>query len=238
MEELLVEHLSLRFPEMEKAVLHDVSFSLRSRSVTLVCGPNGSGKSVLLRACLGLERTATGSVRLDSVDVFNDPKSLYRRSAVVFQNPETQIFGTTVAEEIAFSLGPHRVSTSRDEDILRRLGIADLLDRAPASLSGGQRQRLALAGAFLAHPDILFLDEPISALDYPFIRELADIIREARNEGTAIFATVHDVRDLWPTADQVLLLNEGRTVYSGDANDSIPYLTPQYGMRPVEECVQ
>lgn len=237
MEELLLEHLSLHFPDAEAPVLWDINARLRPGTITLVCGPNGSGKSLLLRACLGLEPSATGSVHLDSVDVFSDPGTLHRRSAMVFQNPETQIFGATVAEEIAFSLGPGTTADEEDRGILARLGVDGLDDRPPATLSGGQRQRLALAGAFLAHPEILFLDEPISALDYPYIMELLAILRDLRTRGTAILITAHDVRDLRTAADQLLLLYEGRTIYLGDPEGATPYLTPSFGMRPLEGCL-
>lgn len=235
MEEFRLEHLSLQFPESTAPVLRDVSLTLKPGTISLICGPNGSGKTVLLRACLALERPSTGTVHIDGIDVISNPKPLYRRSATVFQNPETQIFGTTVAEEIAFSLGPRESLQEEDTAILQKLGVSDLMDRAPATLSGGQRQRLALAGALLSRPEILFLDEPVSALDYPYIRELIGILREYRDQGTAILATVHDVRDLWDVADQLLLLNEGRPIFSGAPAEAIPFLTPAYGMRPVEE---
>jgi len=235
MEEFRLERLTLQFAESTAPVLRNVSLTLKPGTISLVCGPNGSGKTVLLRACLALERPSTGTVRIDGIDVVSDPKPLYRRSATVFQNPETQIFGTTVAEEIAFSLGPREALQEEDAAILRKLGISDLMDRAPATLSGGQRQRLALAGALLSRPEILFLDEPVSALDYPYIRKLIGILREYRDRGTAILATMHDIRDLWNAADQILLLNEGRSIFYGAPAEAISFITPAYGMRPVEE---
>lgn len=235
MEEFVVDNLTVTFDGLEKPVLHGASLALRPGRLMLVCGANGSGKTVLLRACLGLENAQSGGIRLDGTDVLRDPRRLYRRSATVFQNPETQIFGTTVEEEIAFSLDEQREPTARHRTILTDLGLEPLRPRPPAVLSGGQRQRLALAGALLSDAEILFLDEPTSALDYRYIRALVTVLRTALADGIAILATAHDVRDLWELADSVLLLHEGRTVYNGARAGAEPFFTPEFGMRPFVE---
>lgn len=235
MEKFVVENLTLRFPNLKTPVLQNVSFSVHAGTLSLICGANGSGKSVLLRSCLALETPEIGTVRLDGIDVRRDPKELYRRSATVFQNPATQIFGTTVDEEISFSLGGDRAVRPQDRRILEILGIEALRQRSPGELSGGQLQRLALSGAFIADAEILFLDEPTSALDYRYIRAFASVARQAREAGTAILATAHDIRDIWEIADQIILLHEGQTVYVGPPDAAVDYLTPTYGMRPLGE---
>ncbi len=231
METFHVDSISLRFSDDAADVLDNVSLELRPGQLTLVCGANGSGKSILLRSCLALEKPYKGQVTLDGVDVTRHPRALYKRSSAVFQNPDVQIFGMTVDEDLGYS-GATRDTQERAVAIL---GLEDLRDRAPATLSGGQRQRLVLASAFIRESELYFLDEPASALDYPYLIALRSLIQTARSRGSAILMTVHDIRDFIDIADTVIVLKDGRRIFSGSPGDSYDYISLQNGLRPVNQ---
>jgi energy-coupling factor transporter ATP-binding protein EcfA2 len=230
---LAVDHLTVRLGSPSREVISDVSVACAEGTATLLLGSNGCGKSVLMRTMLGLITPSAGTVSIGGRPLGRHARSFHKRCGVSFQNPETQLFGDSVYDDVAISVGdgeddPDSVITRA----LDRFGIADCRDRAPWELSGGQKRRLALAGAFAANPEFLFLDEPFLELDYPAIESLLSAIgRFLRAGGTAIIAS-HESRDLWDLMDHVVILNCGKAVYSGAPAEAEQYVSPRYGLRP------
>ncbi|HXE56875.1 MAG TPA: ABC transporter ATP-binding protein [Gemmatimonadales bacterium] len=184
--------------------------------ILALIGPNGSGKSTLLRVLALLQRPAAGEVRYHGEPVRPDSRELLRlrrRTATVFQAP--LLLDTTVYENVALGLRfrgvPEREVRRRVGEWLGRLGIAHLADRRSRTLSGGEAQRASLARAFVLEPEVLFLDEPFSALDPPtretLLLELEAILRESRV--TAVFVT-HDRLEALTLADRVAVMLSGR----------------------------
>ncbi len=246
-----------------RRVVDSVSLHCPPGTLTLVLGANGSGKSVLLRTILALVSATSGSVMLNGADLRRKSRLLHAITGVCFQNPDLQIFGDTVAEDVALALdtgnrsagrgsGPPAakvMSNSGEESagrppqqpqqgqqgnrLIAEFGLTGREDEAPWNLSGGQRRKLALAGALAGPPEVLILDEPFLELDYPSVDQLVRSLRAFRNSGGTVILASHETRDIWPEVDQTLVMYRGRALYSGSPGGALPYITPEYGLRPL-----
>ncbi len=195
-----VRGLSFRYEGSEEWALREVDLEIDRGELVLVLGPTGSGKSTFLRCLIGLiphfySGEYLGSVRVMGMEVASTPvHRLATRVGMVFQNPETQIFSTSVESELAFPLEnlgvPPGEIRRRVEDALDRFGLRDLRRRNPAELSGGQKQRLAIATVTAMGPDVLLLDEPTSMLDQLAAKEVLDLVVElCREEGRTVLVS-------------------------------------------------
>lgn len=226
-----VRNLSTVLGEPAREVLLDIDLSFEKGTITLLLGSNGSGKSVLLRSILGLIPANTGEIFLQGCSLRRRFGDLYKNSGVVFQNPDQQLFGATVLEDL--EIGLTRGETP-DPEVISDLGIHDLLERAPVELSGGQRRRVAIAGAIVPHPDLLFLDEPFIELDFPSIQTLLNRLDQLRNTGCTIILASHESHDIWPIVDQLVILSEGRILYHGLPEMGCALINPDNGLRPLD----
>jgi len=200
--------------------LRHVTTSLAPGEFVCVLGANGSGKSTFARLSNGLLRPASGTVTVDGMRT-DDPVyewDVRSRVGLVFQNPDNQIVGTTVEEDVAF--GPENLGVERQEmrervdAALRTVGLAGLESREPHTLSGGQKQRLAIAGALALAPAYLVLDEPTAMLDLQGRSDVLEVLAALRDQGTGILHITHHLADA-STADRVLVLDAGSVAYDG-----------------------
>ncbi len=202
-------------------VVLDVSALTVARGERLaIVGPNGAGKSTLLQVMALLLAPERGEVRFagERVDAGRNPVPTRRRMAMVFQEP--LLFDTSVFENVASGLRlrgvPEREVRARVTAWLERLGIAGLARRPARSLSGGEARRTSLARALVLEPELLLLDEPFSALDYPtrqgLLGELPGLLAAART--TAVLVTHDPVEALW-VGQRAVGLAEGRIVAEG-----------------------
>lgn len=195
-----------------KRILGPVSLTLGATGITMVLGPNGSGKTTLLRVLHGLERVSSG--RVDWAVPAVDSRA---RQALVFQTPI--LMRRSVVDNIAFPLvldGQRRAAArARAAEAAARVGLADRLDRPAQVLSGGEKQKLALARALVRSPEVLFLDEPCANLDGRSTREIEAILTAARDQGTRIVMSTHDIGQARRLADDILFLYDGRLVERG-----------------------
>mgnify|MGYP006267180021 FL=1 len=229
---LEVNSRSVRLGEPPREVLSAISFKAEAGSTTLVLGANGSGKSVLLRSLLGLV-PGRGEVRVAGRRLRGRLQWLYRRSGVSFQNPDLQIFGDTVGEDIAIALEPD-TNEAEIGRLLHIFALEESAHRSPWELSGGQRRRLALATACAGSPELLVLDEPYIELDYPSIQALTGELRRLRESGSTVIVASHETRDIWPLTDQVIVLHAGQQLYAGDPLGALRFVQPEFGLRPLE----
>ncbi|MDI3280335.1 MAG: ATP-binding cassette domain-containing protein [Bacillota bacterium] len=199
------------------------SFTLERGEVLALVGPNGAGKTSLLLTLALLLRPTRGHLEVDGTPVTpRNTLALRRRMAVVFQEP--LLMDTTVLGNVLTGLRirgvPRPAARRRAEEWLERLGIAHLRDRSALHLSGGEAQRVNLARAFALEPEILFLDEPFSALDYPtrmeLLSELGRLLQETRI--TALFVT-HDYTEIPHLARRVAVLFRGRIARVGTVEE-------------------
>ena len=201
-------------------VLTDVSLAPAAGSLTLVCGASGSGKSTLVRLVNGLvphfhHGRRDGEVLVEGREVADTPiEQMGRVTATVFQDPATQFFTTTVADELAFAPQNYQVPA---QEIRRRrlraveeLGIEDLLGRDLKGLSGGQLQKVACAQALVQDTPVVLLDEPTSNLDPRAIEDVRAAVARLKELGRTVVVAEHRVYFLEGLADEVVLMQDGR----------------------------
>lgn len=211
--------LSARLGDRE--VLHDVALDLGARTIAVI-GDNGSGKSTFARLAAGLVRRASGDLEVLGLDPEKDAAALRRRVALVLSNPDAQIVMPTVAEDVALSLRPLRLSREerarRVAASLERFGLDALADRPAHDLSGGQKQLLALCGAFVRAPDLVVADEPTAFLDARNARAIADHL--LADTGHVLVVVTHDLA-LARRCEEAVLFADGRVAASGTADEVV-----------------
>ena len=196
--------------------LAEVTADFPRASLSAVMGLSGSGKSTLLQVAAGLDRPTSGTVQLGGIDLggLNRRRlSVLRRERVGFVFQAFNLIPSlSVAENIALPLRLDRKPVNRDEiaSLAELVGIADQLRRLPDTLSGGQQQRVAIARALVAHPEVIFADEPTAALD-PYTSEaVVGLLRRAVDElGQTVVVVTHEPA-VAAQADRALLLDRGR----------------------------
>jgi peptide/nickel transport system ATP-binding protein len=200
-----------------------VSFSVRAGECVGLVGESGSGKSTLARAVLGLEPLQAGAVRLGGAAVHPGmPPALRRRMQVVFQDPYGSFnprhrVGRLVAEP--FHLGGRPAdAAARVTEALEAVGLSAAdAEKFPHEFSGGQRQRIALARALITRPDLIVLDEAVSALDVSVRARILDLLADLQARfGLAYLFITHDLTVVRAIADRVLVMRAGRIVEEGE----------------------
>ena len=207
----------------EKTVLDGISLDIPSGQFVAILGPNGSGKSTLAKHLNVLLLPNEGTVWIDGKDTHAKERLWEIRSQVgmVFQNPDNQIIGTSVEEDVAF--GPENKNIEPEkirkivETVLRKVKLWDRRKASPSILSGGQKQRLATADALAGLPACLVLDEPTAMLDPDSRKEVINIVKEVnRKEGMTIILITHHTDEV-VDADRIVLMKDGKII-----GDDIP----------------
>ena len=208
--------------EGDLLTLHKTSLTITEQRVALV-GPNGSGKSTIARLVNGLVPAATGTVRLDGLDVAREGREVRRRVAFSFTDPKAQLVMPTAGEDVALSL--RRTVRDKTErrgaarEVLERFGLGGLEDRSVHALSGGQAQMLALAGVLAADPDVLVADEPTTLLDLANSRRVGDLLLSLPQQ---LLLVTHDL-ELAARCERALLVDGGRVVADGPATEVVAH---------------
>jgi cobalt ECF transporter T component CbiQ len=217
---LAAQVLEVTFAYGNIKALNGVSFDIHVGSKVALMGPNGAGKSTLISLLNGLELAQSGEVRLfgDAVKRENGDR-LRRRVGVVYQDPDDQIFSTSVEEDVAF--GPRNLGLS-EEEVMERVetalgsvGMREMRRRSPFELSYGQKRRVAIAGVLAMRPEFIILDEPMSFLDPKGRDELLALLESMHLMGMTIMVATHDVDFAAEWADRVLMLKDGKLLASG-----------------------
>ena len=218
---LHIENLNLVYDHPPVHAVKDVSMTMPTGEIVAILGESGSGKSSLLRAVAGLE-PSTGSVLIDGKDVANVPVH-QRNIGMVFQ--DAQLFPhRNVARNIAYGLEiqglPKDARSERVAEMLDLIGLAGYEDRPISTLSGGQAQRVALARTLAPRPELVLLDEPLSALDRILRTRLSQDLREILTavDATALYVT-HDREEAFTVADRIAVMDGGALVQIGDAGE-------------------
>lgn len=205
----------------KKTVLDDVTLDISPGQMVAVLGPNGSGKSTLAKHLNVLLLPDEGTVWIDGKDT-KDVSTLWNiRSNVgmVFQNPDNQIVGTSVEEDVAFGPEnknlPSEIIQERVADSLRAVGLLHKRKSSPFRLSGGQKQRVAIAGALAGAPKCIVLDEPTAMLDPAARKEVINVINRLNKEaGITIILITHHTDEV-VGADKIILMNQGHIIREG-----------------------
>lgn len=224
MELLQVKNLTFSYPDRPESAILDVNFGLKAGELTLLCGESGCGKSTLLRL-LKRELAPHGEMK-GEIFFAGEPLSglTPRQSAAaigfVSQNPDQQIVTDQVWHELAFGLESLGVETSvirrRVGEMASYFGIQGWYHQSTDALSGGQKQILNLASVMVMQPKLLLLDEPTSQLDpIAAANFMATLQKLNREFGLSILLAEHRLEEIYPVADQVLVLEQGRLLCSG-----------------------
>jgi energy-coupling factor transport system ATP-binding protein len=220
---LTLEGISAHYPGYDDVqVLSGVDLEVGAGGCLAIVGPSGCGKSTLGRVMNGLLRPSAGKVLLDGTDIHALPSlaEARRRVGLLMQQPDNQLFGSTVGEDIRF--GPQQAGLSDDEcmdrmaSAMARVGLDRdaFVARSPFSLSGGERRRVALAGLLAMQPQHLVLDEPIAGLDPAGRESIEAVIDEAARELSVILLTA-DLPLALRLADRVVLMDAGKALFDG-----------------------
>ena len=215
-----LEHVSFSY-EGKKQVLSDLCLSVTEKESVGLIGANGVGKSTLLKLLVGLETGFTGSIRVEEIPLQKSTLGKIREKiGYVFQDSESQLFMTTVAEDVAFAPRnyglPEEEVKRRTEHALEQVHISHLRDQSIYRLSGGEKKLASIATILSMTPDMILMDEPSVALDPKNRRNLIRVINEF--EHLKIIAS-HDLDFIWDTCRRTVLMNEGRIVWDGPTEE-------------------
>lgn len=219
---ILLEHVSFTYDGVHKA-LDDITFEIEDGSFLGVIGYTGSGKSTMTQLMNALLVPSEGRVLVDGIDtaVRKSRREIRAKVGLAFQYPETQLFGSTVAGDVAF--GPHNLGLSHDEvgqrvrEALERVSLVydEVAERSPFDLSGGQQRKVALAGIIAMRPSVLVLDEPGAGMDPQTMREIRANLRALNEQGTTIVLVSHSMEDVAELCSDAIVLEQGRLHMSG-----------------------
>lgn len=216
-----------RYRDRKETAIRNISFEAKPGEVLLIAGASGCGKTTLIRSINGLiPRSYKGEVN-GRVVVFGEDVKEWKLSQIsqkigtVLQDPERQILGTKVVNEVAFGLEnlnvPREEILERVDEALKFLKIFHLRERETFTLSGGEKQKVALAGVLAMRPSILLLDEPLASLDPASAQEALDTARFLADEGMTILMVEHRVEDvLRIKPERVMFMSEGEVRYLGE----------------------
>ncbi len=227
---LTVKNLIKTFDK--KQILKNVSFDLLEGEFLSVMGPSGCGKTTLLRILIGLESADSGQIIKNGSDISSLPSS-QRGMGIVFQN--YALFpNMTVLQNVEYALKINKKTshTARQTALktLEQIGLGDQLNKKPNQLSGGQQQRVAIARTLAMNPDIILLDEPISALDVANREIMKTELKAIQKKfnATMLFIT-HDQEEAFFLSDRIIVMSEGNieqidtpaNIYSHPANEYV-----------------
>lgn len=219
-----VQGLKYKYPDSNKLVLNDVSFTVEKGEFIGLIGRNTSGKSTLCFSLAGpvphfFKGAYGGKVVVDGIEVrHTEIENIISKVGLVFENPFSQMTGSkyTVYEEIAFGLenmGLKRAEmVKRIDESLELLDITAIKDQFPFDLSGGQMQRVAIASVIAMRPEVLILDEPTTQLDPQGAEEVFKVVEGLAKEGITIIMAEHKMEKIAEYADKVLLLDDGKLI--------------------------
>ncbi|WP_290172317.1 energy-coupling factor transporter ATPase [uncultured Dubosiella sp.] len=204
----------------EKETIQNISFSIPKGSYTTIIGQNGSGKSTIAKLLIGLLEAKSGTI-----SIFDQPLNestvydIRSHIGIVFQNPDNQFIGSTVADDIAFGLENHCVPQEQMQGIIEasaaKVGMSDYLDTEPTKLSGGQKQRVAIAGILAIEPEIIIFDESTSMLDPQGKKSINEQIKRLHEEkNVTIISITHDMEEV-AQSENVIVLKDGHVEMTG-----------------------
>lgn len=214
-----LEDVSYRYSlESENLALNKVSLTIEKGEWITLIGANGSGKSTLVKTLNGLNMPQEGKITVDGLELNEENIwKIRQKVGMVFQNPDNQFVGSTVADDVAFGLEnigmPREEMIKRIDESLRQVGMERFKDIEPARLSGGQKQRVAIAGVLALKPEIIVLDEATSMLDPKGRAEVLETVKEIKESNNlTVLSITHDI-DEAAEADRIFVMEAGELKY-------------------------
>lgn len=217
--------LCYSYSTSKSSVLTNINFTADNKQRIAVLGPNGAGKSTLFRHFNGILKPVSGSVLIDGNPITKSNLAEVRRLiGLVFQNPDDQVFSTTVEQDIAF--GPYNLGLDEEtvekrvDAVTHMLGLEDLRERPPHQISGGEKKRAAIAGVLAMEPQVIVLDEPTAGLDPQGVSELFGFLNELPDTlGCTVIYSTHQVELVPEMADLVYVMEKGQITGKGTPSE-------------------
>ena len=210
----------------ERATLKDININLSSGKITGIIGANGSGKSTLFMNLLGILKPTSGCVCWNEKPIGYDKKNLLilrQNVAMVFQDPDQQIFYTDVKNDVSFSLRNLGIDeceiNNRVNQALTMVDALSFADRPVHYLSFGQKKRVAIAGALVLDSPCILLDEPTAGLDPQGREQMVQILETMAKKGKTVVVSSHDIDLIYQICDEVYVLQEGTLLDKGNTQD-------------------
>ena len=207
--------------EATQRAVNDVNLDIEAGDFVAVLGHNGSGKSTLAKQINALLIPSEGTMWVDDMDTAKEPElwKIRQKAGMVFQNPDNQIIGTVVEEDVGF--GPENMGVPTDEiwkrvdDSLKKTGMTAYRYQSPNKLSGGQKQRVAIAGVVAMRPSCIVLDEPTAMLDPNGRKEVLEAVSELnKTENVTVILITHYMEEVIH-ANKVYVMDGGNVVMQG-----------------------
>jgi energy-coupling factor transporter ATP-binding protein EcfA2 len=239
-----LRHVRFRYAGSDSYALNDVSLSAERGEFILLVGPSGCGKSTLLRVLNGLvphfyEGEFEGEAKVAGLDVRSTPTHvLARHVGMVFQDPENQLFLSSVEREIAFGLEnlglPRSEVRRRVREVLKEFNLESIKGKAPYELSGGQQQKVAIASVMALEPEILALDEPTANLDPLSALEVLTLVnRLVKEKSILAFVVEHRLEIALRFATRMIVMLDGRVAADGGTREVLLKAGKVVGYPPV-----
>ena len=217
-----LRHGTYSYPNSDTPALKDLSLTINQGEWVAIIGHNGSGKSTLAKLLNYLLAPTAGDITIAGTSVTEENMWAIRDMVgMVFQNPDNQFVGATVADDAAFGLENRGIAReemiTRVQAALTEVQMAAFADREPARLSGGQKQRVAIASVLAIQPKILILDEATAMLDPKGRREMIALVHELKTrmgDELTVLSITHDIEEA-ASADRVVVINDGDLIETG-----------------------
>jgi lipopolysaccharide export system ATP-binding protein len=218
MSELVIENLKKTFKK--RAVVQDVSLTIKSGEIVGLLGPNGAGKTTSFYMIVGLIQSDRGRISLDGANLSKMPIHSRAKLGLSYLPQEPSIFRKmTVAENILSILELQELTrekmNARLEGLLQELGISHIRNNAAISLSGGERRRVEIARCLASDPTFILLDEPFAGIDPIAVIDIQKIIKYLASQKIGILITDHNVRETLGICDRAYIVNQGKILASG-----------------------
>lgn len=222
-----IKNISFTYPESDSPAIDQLSFEIPRGSWTSIIGHNGSGKSTIVRLINGLlvpNENEDSFIEVDGTKLTDDSVwDIRNKVGVVFQNPDNQFVGATVADDVAFGLENRGVPRSEMvklvPEAIKAVGMTDYTHTEPANLSGGQKQRVAIAGIIAIRPKVIILDEATSMLDPEGRDRILKTVHQMQDDyNLTVIAITHDI-DEASLADNVIVMDDGHLITQGTPKD-------------------
>ena len=221
---LKTENLSKSYNK--RKVVDGVSIAVGRGEIVGLLGPNGAGKTTTFYSVVGLVRPDEGKIIFDDKDISNTPMYKRARLGLGYLSQEPSIFRRLTVEENIMAI-LETLKFSRQErknrlaELLKELKISHLAKNKAYTLSGGERRRLEITRALVTRPSFILLDEPFSGIDPIAVQDVQDILKQLKQKGLGVLLTDHNVRETLAITDRSYIMDEGRILISGTAEELI-----------------
>jgi len=230
---LETQDLTHVFPDGTVAV-QGISLKINAGEFVVLAGANGSGKTVFARHLNGLLKPTKGRVLLNGEPINKDLVAARKKVGLVFQDPDSQIIGQTVAEDVAFGPENLNLPVAQVETVVKEalavVGLSQFSTQSPHVLSGGEKRKLAVAGILAMKPKVIIFDEPFTGLDYPGVVQVLKEILHLHKRGHTILLITHELEKVLAHADRLVILYKGKLVADGKPEEVI-HRSESYGVR-------